>query len=452
MTRARLCKNSKIARNYFTTLFTMLVSVIINFVLITGLIGHGADVTAQQLPAPSAEIARNITALINTTLTAHPELKQLAGPARERIITFKERPGASDLEKFGIGLLKLPEMNMVVGMIPDIVVEQLEKLGIVDSVAESKEVRTWDVEQKSITMQPITAQWNLPLNNRFDYPSSAGENVDIYVLDTGIDVSNAEFGGRARWGGTFMEGKEITEIDEAGHGTMVASLIGGRSLGVAKAANIIARYNGRYAAALSWVWAQYDSKKSPRGKPLLSNMSIGSNYDKALNNVVVGLIKKGITVIAAAGNGDQEGQAEDSCFFSPGSTEGVITVGATDIVDRAANFSNFGRCVNINAPGVDVLARQAASNLSVTTSGTSFAAPIVSGVVALMMAEAGPLTPDEVTRRLLNGATQDRISSLGPDTPNRLLYSNLDYSPISAWRTNITFALFVSFLSFYVII
>jgi hypothetical protein len=141
---------------FLTVYLTLWCTIII--IIITVPAGYVAEATIH-LPAPTAELAQNITSFINTTLNNHPELKKMLGPGRERIIKFKKRPQASDLEKFGIELLTLPEMHMVTGMIPDIVVEELQKLGIVESIMDSRPIHAWNVTTKSITTQQGALSW-----------------------------------------------------------------------------------------------------------------------------------------------------------------------------------------------------------------------------------------------------------------------------------------------------
>ena len=138
----------------FTILFAAWLTAIMAGLL---LVGH-VEATPQ-LPPPSADLARNITAFINATITQHPELQNLAGANRSRIITFKHRPEASDMEKYGMELLSLPEMHFVTGMIPDAVIDELQKLGIVDSVVEDKVIRVAQNSSSPLVVQQSPANW-----------------------------------------------------------------------------------------------------------------------------------------------------------------------------------------------------------------------------------------------------------------------------------------------------
>ena len=128
--------------------------------------------------------------------------------------------------------------------------------------------------------------------------------------------------------------------------------------------------------------------------------------------------------MASAGNNNF-----DSCLKSPASAAHAFTVGATDRYDNAASFTNYGPCVNVFAPGVNI---RSASHLSddgyTVKSGTSMAAPLVSGAAALVLHENPSFTPDQVMFRLIIHSTKDVVNFASfPDleetqTPNRLLY------------------------------
>ncbi len=70
------------------------------------------------------------------------------------------------------------------------------------------------------------------------YPTSAGRNVDAYIIDTGINTAHGDFEGRAKWG--FTASRLDGDEDGNGHGSHVASTVGGKKYGVAKKVNLIA--------------------------------------------------------------------------------------------------------------------------------------------------------------------------------------------------------------------
>ncbi|KAI8050303.1 peptidase S8/S53 domain-containing protein [Syncephalis plumigaleata] len=284
-------------------------------------------------------------------------------------------------------------------------------------------------------------QHTLPLDGAYNYPASGGKGVFVFIMDTGVNVNHQEFGDRAFHGAVLGGSAGRYPNDEQGHGTFVAGIIGGTNYGVAKQATLVSvkilNKHGAGATSdviegLAWILEQHLSS----GKNMsIINLSLGSEFNRSTNRAVEQIIKAGITVVVAAGNGDDNRVAQDACNFSPSSSPDVITVGATSNTDMVASFSNFGKCVTLHAPGVNIVSSIYTDDMGfMILSGTSFAAPFVTGVVALMLGEAGPLPPAEVKRRLVLGATQGVVKGLrsGDGTANLLLYNNVNGSPYKA--------------------
>ena len=121
-------------------------------------------------------------------------------------------------------------------------------------------------------------------------------------------------------------------------------------------------------------------------------MSLGGGASSALNTAVRNTIAKGVTVVVAAGN-----DGANAANYSPASEPLAITVGAIDINDNRASFSNYGSVVDIFAPGVNVLSSWIGSNSATRTiSGTSMACPHVSGIAALALQANPTATPEQV--------------------------------------------------------
>ncbi len=168
--------------------------------------------------------------------------------------------------------------------------------------------------------------------------------------------------------------------------------------------------------ALDWVVAH-----KPAG-PAVVNLSLGmpDTYPGAdlVDQATAAVVRAGIPVVAAAGN-----NAISACDFSPAKVPSVITVAASDITDTRADFSDDGSCVDLFAPGVDIRsAGNASDTATALMSGTSMAAPHVTGMIARMQQDnplASPATlAAEVTRRATTGVVDDASGA-----PNRLLYS-----------------------------
>ncbi|KAJ3035488.1 serine protease, partial [Rhizophlyctis rosea] len=234
-----------------------------------------------------------------------------------------------------------------------------------------------------------------PYKHTYPYRHEAGSNVTVYVVDTGVQIHHKDFHKRARWGKTIPEGDPDT--DGNGHGTHVAGTIAGKTFGVAKKANIVAikvlRSNG--SGSLSDVikgieevilfhksdvqQAQKEGKN--RVVKSVANMSLGGGRSRVLDLAVDSAVEAGVHFAVAAGN-----SGDDACDYSPAASTKAITVGATTKEDRMAWFSNHGDCVDIYAPGHEILSSWIGTNTSTNTiSGTSMASPHVAGVVALML-------------------------------------------------------------------
>jgi subtilisin family serine protease len=130
-------------------------------------------------------------------------------------------------------------------------------------------------------------------------------------------------------------------------------------------------------------------------------------------------IASGLTFTVAAGNG-----GHDACQTSPARVPEALTVAATTIGDLRAPFSNYGRCIDLFAPGQCITSAWATSDTaSSVLDGTSMASPHVAGAAALYLGSHRRATPAEVAEALIATATTDRVAEAGPGTPNRLLFS-----------------------------
>lgn len=263
----------------------------------------------------------------------------------------------------------------------------------------------------------------LPLDDSYTYPTTAS-NVHAYVIDTGIRITHTDFGGRAAYGYDTVGEDEIAD-DCNGHGTHVAGTIGGTSYGVAKGVQLVAvRVFGcgpfgstsNIVQGVDWVTANAI-------KPAVTNMSLGGSPSTAMDNAVRNSISSGITYGIAAGNGNLFGQPQDACRTSPARVTQAITVGATEIDDSRASFSNFGSCLDLFAPGVDITSAWKDSDTDTNTiSGTSMATPHVVGAAALLLTNNPNATPAQVRNRLFNTATNGVVTDPRAGSPNKLLY------------------------------
>ncbi|WP_337871538.1 S8 family peptidase [Meiothermus sp.] len=260
----------------------------------------------------------------------------------------------------------------------------------------------------------------LPLSTTYTY-TNTGSGVNAYIIDTGIRISHSEFGGRASVGyDAIGDGQNGNDCN--GHGTHVAGTVGGSLYGVAKNVRLYAVrvLNCSGSGTNSGVIAGVDWVRQNAQKPAVANMSLGGGASSALDTAVNNAINAGITFALAAGNSNR-----DACSFSPARVAAGITVGATTSTDTRASYSNYGRCLDLFAPGSSITSAWISSNTSTNTiSGTSMATPHVAGVAALYLQSNPAASPSAVRNALVGNATVGVVRSAGSRSPNLLLYSN----------------------------
>jgi subtilisin family serine protease len=267
-------------------------------------------------------------------------------------------------------------------------------------------------------------QRDLPLSTTYTYDTTAAD-VTAYIIDTGIRTTHDEFGGRASVG-TDSVGDGQNGQDCNGHGTHVAGTVGGSTYGVAKATSLVAvrvlncSGSGSTAgvvAGIDWVTANADG-------PSVANMSLGGGASTTLDDAVERSVASGVTYAIAAGNGNIFGQPQNACNYSPARVPEAITVGATDNTDRRASWSNYGTCLDLFAPGVNITSSWNDSDTGIDTiSGTSMATPHTAGVAALYLQQNPSATPAQVGQAVVANTTPDKVQDPRTGSPNRLLYS-----------------------------
>lgn len=295
-------------------------------------------------------------------------------------------------------------------------------------------------------------QRNLPLNGQYIYPTQGGAGVHVYVVDTGLKASHSEFTGRVGAGrnfapntdgtvGSFIPGGIVPinigaldfgtglfagptdpadTTDCNGHGTHVAGTAAGTTYGVAKKATIHAvrvlgcNGSGSNAGVISGVdWLAQNAVR-----PAVANMSLGGGDSDALDIAVKNVIASGIAMAVAAGN-----DSADACSGSPNKVPEAITVGSTTKTDAMSSFSNFGRCIDIFAPGSDIVSADYNNDSgSAVLSGTSMASPHVAGAAALVLGANPSASPAAIANTLAGNASTGKLSALGANSPNALLY------------------------------
>jgi len=286
----------------------------------------------------------------------------------------------------------------------------------------------------SVTQSP-TPSWGQDridgnFDNSFSYPGSAGEDVRVYVIDTGVAGDHPDLVGRVTTGFDVI-GSNQANTDCHYHGTHVAGTIAGSMFGLAKKATIVPlRVLGCTGSgstlgvirAVNWTLANH-----PSGTPGVANLSLGGPRNLSFNAAIASLVDRGIATVVAAGN-----SYSDACNFSPASTPEAITVGATDRFDNRASFSNFGDCVDVFAPGVSIPSANAKNYSSpVSLSGTSMASPHVAGVAALILGVNPGASAEQVESLIYSMSQPGVVKNARTERGNRMAVSpGQNFSPL----------------------
>jgi len=264
----------------------------------------------------------------------------------------------------------------------------------------------------------------LPLDGRFAPPGD-GAGVHAYVIDTGVRRSHREFEGRADWIGDFTTGTggspAVVDADDCdpppsadrGHGTHVASILAGKTFGVARAARVHAlrilpctgTTRTDYTAAVravEWITAH-------GVKPAVVNLSPArfQTTDRALDEAIGRSIRAGFVYVLSAGG------MENLDAYSPQRVGEAIVVGSTDASDVATQ-KGYGPHLTIFAPGARIQGAGSASDTAeFSGDGDSYAAPFVAGVAALYLQKHPQATPAEVKTAIVSAATRDAVKNAG---------------------------------------
>ncbi len=263
---------------------------------------------------------------------------------------------------------------------------------------------------------------------------SGSVNVDIYIIDSGINNSDLNVVERVDFTTSVEQDKGLvldrtrvlerltTSFDKAsdllGHGTHVAGIAAAIDdkdglVGAAPGARIhdFRVFDAEGRADMSAVIAALDVIKARmqyKPHPIVVNLSLGADIGtteyNALDEAVAACVEAGVVVVVAAGN-----DAIDARTVTPAHVSSAITVGAGN-----APFTNYGPYIDIHAPGVDVMSLAPGANRAVQMSGTSMSAPLVAGAAALYLSANPKASPQQVRDAIYNSASSG--ASLRPAT------------------------------------
>jgi aqualysin 1 len=243
--------------------------------------------------------------------------------------------------------------------------------------------------------------------------SGAVSNVNVYIVDTGVDAGHTDLNVVGHV--SFAGGKNNKDCH--GHGTHVAGTVAASDnaldvVGAAPGAPItgvkVLGCNG--SGTTSGVIKGVDWVTANAVKPAIANMSLGGGASSALDDAVRRSAASGLLYALAAGN-----SGANACNSSParagaGTNNGIVTVAATDSLNREASWSNYGSCVDIWAPGVSILSTRLNGGTT-TMSGTSMASPHAGGAAALYLSSHTGASPTAVESALRGDSVSTGTSS-----------------------------------------
>ena len=310
------------------------------------------------------------------------------------------------------------------------------------------------ISASTVASAPVGQPWQLdrinqrtlPLDGNSSFGSLTGEGVTIYVVDSGTNIAHEQFGGRVVAGLDPLTERDVDIVnplssDCNGHGTHVAALAAGSTVGVARGATVVSvrvlDCDGEgdvsdVVTALKWIRGHHVG-----GTPAVVNLSLGvdrGDEGRTIDDQVEALLAEGVVVTIAAGNGDSYGRY-NSCEISPAHVPGALTVGAIAINDAFTTYSGFGPCLDVLAPGGTSSVGVESAWFSSPTAydvdaGTSMASPLVAGYAALLAQQQPGLCADDISDAIVSRATIGVVTAVDPLTANRLLF--VDTAPVPA--------------------
>ncbi|KAI1744213.1 oryzin precursor [Xylaria scruposa] len=349
------------------------------------------------------------------------------------IVVMKENYEASGKRSVAVETLVTPKHTYSMGNFKayaiDAADEMINKVAELDSVAY---IEPDTIVEIATTAFETDSPWGLarissrtPNASTYFYDDIAGEGTYTYIIDSGIYTDHPEFEGRATWGKSFVADDQKPTVDENGHGTHVAGIAGSKTYGVAKKTNLIAVkvLNAGGSGPISQIiagiqWVVDDAKSKNRLNKSVANISLGSIAigNSSMSLAAGAAVEEGLFIAAAAGNSQTPVE-----FFSPAQYPTVCSIAASAPDDARAYFSNYGNGIDLFAPGVDVISTYANGSTAIL-SGTSMAAPHITGLGAYLLSLEGDRDPIALCERMQELATKDIITD--SMSPNNMLAFN----------------------------
>jgi subtilisin family serine protease len=287
-------------------------------------------------------------------------------------------------EGFEVGFVYTNALEGFSATIPDDSVDEVRNNAQVDYVERDKVVTT-DAQRLPWGVERIGADNSQTPTDAPDNIFVTVSNVNVYVIDTGVDVDHEDLNVVNHV--KFHDGNRNTDCD--GHGTHVAGTLAAIDddsdvVGVAPGAPLtgVRVLNCNGSGHLRNVIKGVDWVTANAVEPAVANMSLGGERSRSLNAAVRDSAASGVFYSLSAGNDGSNACESSPAMTGAGKNNGIVTTAATRRSNEEVSWSNFGRCVDIWAPGKNILSTKLGGGTT-TFSGTSMAAPHVGGTAAL---------------------------------------------------------------------
>ncbi|MDZ7676843.1 MAG: S8 family serine peptidase [Acidimicrobiales bacterium] len=360
----------------------------------------------------AASLVLVVTSVAVTPAGAQDDPGPLTEPASEPaevVVRFEDDAvrasslNGQEVETTGTPGSRYATVDVPEGEDPEAVAAELEARGDISVAEPNRRVRAYEAPGQVDEFERIGVQhaWTR---------ADGASDVTVAVIDSGIDADHPDFAG-----GRIVEGKDWIDEgsyphDTVGHGTQVAGVIaashdGGTAIdGVAGGGTRIMPLrvldgDGGFIADV----ADAIEYAANRGVDVI-NLSLGmEGTSTLLDNAASYARDRNVVVVAAAGNWDKAEKQENATVTTPAGAPGVIGVGATNDDGELMQFSIWGPMVDLTAPGYNIdttcdhpTDSSCGTDQMNTATGTSFAAPMVAGVAALLRDRH----PDWTSRRI----------------------------------------------------
>jgi len=381
---------------------------------LSGILLAGATTLVVATPALAVGGPYRAAALPVTAPAAAPDVELIPG---QYLVTM--RAGADATAALGALKLAPSQRYDTGGFAAKLTPSQVKALSHNADVA-IIEQDAWHHNVLDVTQSPVPSwgidridQTNRPLSNSYTYTVN-GAGVHAYIIDSGVDPTHPNFGGRA----TFdFNAIDTNNTDCNSHGTHVAGTIGSTSYGVAKGVRLhgVKWLNCSGSGTTSGAVAAVNWVANNAIAPAVANTSWNASFSTTLANALTNMMNRNVFLATSAGN-----TGTNSCDRLPRNLTAALAVASTTSTDARSSFSSIGPCVDIYGPGSSIVSTIPGGGTG-TKSGTSMSTPHAAGIAALYKATFGNASQATVHAWIVNNSTPNVVTGSLSGTPNRLL-------------------------------